>query len=254
MAGDGSMTCDYSITGSGTGVGWDNVNSTATVADVEAQAASSTSHFANVSKFAKIKGSTPALVRGNYEAAEISGNASYASVITRTLGSEVYKYYVNFGNTTVSKDGVSLPARSAVLTKGGSVIASFNTGNEIDPGVEYVTIYFRDASWWNKDAASTNYLAWSGSTQPSGIGTMMTHIQYDSANGYNYWYCQVPENATKIVFFRTGNNGADDWGARTVVVDLTARGANNMYDISGTTAGWYSQGKTITGVWTTYSA
>lgn len=252
-AGDGSMTCDYSITGSGTGVAWDDINSTATVKDAETQFASGTSHFANVSKFAKIKGSTPALIKGNYEAAEISGNASYASVITRTLGSEVYKYYVNFGNTTVSKDGVSLPARSAVLTKNGSVIASFNTGGEIDPGVDYVTIYFRDASWWNKDAASTNYLAWSGSTQPSGIGTMMSYINYDETNHYNYWYCQVPETATKIVFFRTGNNGAADWGARTVVVDLTARGDNNMYDISASTAGWYSQGKTISGVWTTYS-
>ena len=254
QAGDGSMTCDYSITGSGASVGWDNINSTAAVKDAETQVASGTSHYANISKFAQIKGSTPALIKGNYKAEEISGNANYASVITRTLGSEVYKYYVNFGNTTISKDGINLPARSCALAKNGSVIASYNTGGEIDPGVEYVTIYFRDASWWNTAAASTNFLAWSGSSQPSGIGTMMTWIEYVEANGYNYWSCQVPTTATNIMFFRTGNNGTADWGARTVVVNLAARGDNNMYDISGSSQGWYGDGVSISGVWTTYSA
>ena len=135
--------------------------------------------------------------------------------------------------------------------KNGSVIASYNTGNEIDPGVEYVTIYFKDASWWNNAAASTNFLAYSGS-QPSGIGTMMTHIVYDSTGQFNYWSCQIPETATNIVFFRTGNNGADDWGARTVSVSLSARGTNNMYDISNTTAKWYGDGNSVTGVWGVY--
>ena len=251
VSGDGSMTCGYNITGSGANVQWDNINSTATVKDAETQVASASSHFSNISKFAQIKGSTPALIKGNYSVAEISGNASYASVITRTLGSEVYKYYVNFGNTSVSKDGVNLPARSCALVKNGSVIASYNTGNEIDPGVEYVTIYFKDAAWWNNAAASTNFLAYSGS-QPSGIGTMMTHIVYDSTGQFNYWSCQVPETATNIVFFRTGNNGADDWGARTVSVSLSARGTNNMYDISNTTAKWYGDGNSVTGVWGVY--
>ena len=254
VSGDGSMTCGYNITGSGANVQWDNINSTDIVKDAETQVASGSSHYANISKFAKIKGTSPALIKGNYTVDEISGNSSYASVITRKLGSEVFKYYVNFGNTTVSKDGITLPARSAVLTKNGTQVASFNTGGEIDPGVEYVTIYFRDASWWNKDAASTNYLAWSGSSQPAGLGSMMTHIQYVTESGYNYWSCQIPETATKIMFFRTGDSGTADWGARTVVVDLTARGANDMYDISSTTAGWYGDGKSITGVWAKYSA
>ena len=252
VAGDGSMTCGYNITGSGANVQWDNINSTETVKDAATQVESASSHYANIKKFATLKGTTPALIKGNYSVAEISGNSSYASVITRTLGSEVYKYYVNFGNTSVSKDGVNLPARSAVLTRNGTQVASFNTGNEIDPGVEYVTIYFRDASWWNNAAASTNYLAWSGNSQPSGIGSMMTYISWDDTNKYNYWSCQVPETATKIVFFRTGDSGTADWGARTVVVDLTTRGANNMYDISGTTAKWYGDGNSVTGVWAVY--
>ena len=124
---------------------------------------------------------------------------------------------------------------------------------QLDPGVEYVTIYFRDAQWWNKDAASTNYLAFTGE-QPSGIGNMMSHIKYVEANHYNYWSCQVPTTAEKIVFFRTGNGGADDWGARTVVITLADRGENNMYDISETEAAWYGEGHSITGDWATYAA
>ena len=122
------------------------------------------------------------------------------------------------------------------------------------PGVDYVTIYFRDASWWNNSAASTNFLAWSG-TQPEGRGQMMTHLQWVPDSGFNYWSCDIPVSSTHIMFFRTGgNNGADDWGARTVAIALTDRGANNMYDISSTSAAWYGNGQSVTGVWATYSA
>ena len=124
-ANDGSLTCDYNITGSSATVAWDDMNSTTTVKDAETQAASSTSHYANLAKFAQVKGQTPALIKGNYEVKEISGNANYASVITRTLGSEVYKFYVNFGNTAVTADGHNIPLRSCALYKNGSLIADY---------------------------------------------------------------------------------------------------------------------------------
>lgn len=124
---------------------------------------------------------------------------------------------------------------------------------QLDPSVEYITIYFRDASWWNNAAASTNYLSFSGE-QPSGIGAMMSYIKYDEDNKFNYWYCQIPVTDTHVVFFRTGDSGTADWGARTVVIELATRGENNMYDISDTEAAWYSDGHSITGEWATYTA
>ena len=124
-ANDGSYTCDYSITGSSATVAWDDVNSTSLVMDAEHQLTTDNSHFNHISTFAKIKSQTPALIKGNYEVAEISSNASYASVITRTLGSDVYKFYVNFGNSAVTADGHNIPLRGCVLTHNGSVIAQY---------------------------------------------------------------------------------------------------------------------------------
>lgn len=138
-AGDGSMTAGYGISGSDASVKWDSVNASSTVADAETQAKSQTSHYGIISKFAKAKNASQALIRGNYDAAAIeAGQATgqYGAVITRTLGDEVYKFAVNFGNSALSLSGVSgevvasyngattssLPAISAVLVKasGGS--------------------------------------------------------------------------------------------------------------------------------------
>ena len=124
-AGDGSMTCGYSITGSGANIKWDDTNASEKVKDAETQMDSETSHYANVAKFAKIKGNTPALIQGNYEVKEITADKNYASVITRTLGSDVYKYYVNFGNQSLTVDGVTVSSRGCVLTHNGSVITSY---------------------------------------------------------------------------------------------------------------------------------
>lgn len=134
-------------------------------------------------------------------------------------------------------------------------ITGYESSEVLPPDPENtITIYFRDASWWNKDAASTNYVAWTGE-QPSGLGQMMTHLEWVEIQGFNYWSCNIDENAEYIMFFRTGGiNGSDDWGARTVAVSLTERAGHNMYDISATSAQWYGEGHSVTGVWADYAA
>jgi hypothetical protein len=132
-AGDGSNTCGYSISGSGANVKWDNINSTTTVKDAETQVADANSHYSTISKFAKVKSQTPALIKGAYEVNALEAGSStgqYGVTITRTLGNESYKYHVNFSNSSleVYNDSAvkSIPARSAILTKNGKVVASYN--------------------------------------------------------------------------------------------------------------------------------
>ena len=153
-------------------------------------------------------------------------------------------------NNTIHNDANNVAVYFKTWKDGG--YSYWLTGYEKSEEETTYTIYFRDASWWNKDAASTNYVTWKD-TKPTGLGQMMTHIQYIEASHFNYWSCEVPADAAYIMFIRTGDNGTADWGARTVEVDLSTRGTNDMYDISNTTAGWYGEGNSITGTWTTYT-
>lgn len=133
VSGDGSNTCGYSISGSGANVKWDNINSTTTVADAKTQVEDSNSHYNTLANFAKIKSKTPALIKGAYDVKALEAGTQtgqYGVAITRTLGSEKYVYYVNLSNGALpvyDNSGVSsVPARSAILTKNGQVIAQYN--------------------------------------------------------------------------------------------------------------------------------
>ena len=141
--GDGSNTCGYSISGSGANVKWDNINSTTKVAAATTQIADENSHYSVLSKFAKIKSTTPTLIRGGYDVSALEAGSStgqYGATITRTLNGEKYQFHVNFSNNSlpVSNDNAisSIGARSAVLTKNGAILAQYNgvTGNSSGNG------------------------------------------------------------------------------------------------------------------------
>lgn len=122
-------------------------------------------------------------------------------------------------------------------------------------GGQAFTVYFKDASWWNKDAAAT-YIS-----VDDGEAVAMT---YDSVHGYdpvgkfNYWSYELSADATKVVFQRWGTNTSTSetsyWGAKTVEITLADRNEYNMYDISGTEAAWEGDGNFVTGTWGTYPA
>ena len=132
QVGDGSMTTGYGVTGSSMIVGWDEINASSKVKSATEQVADENSHYSVLSRFAKAKNGSQALLRGNFAALPIeagSNTGKEAAVIYRTLGNEQYRLYVNFGSTelTVYNQLINtIGARSAVLVKGdGTVVASF---------------------------------------------------------------------------------------------------------------------------------
>ena len=112
------------------------------------------------------------------------------------------------------------------------------------------TMTFVDAAWWNKDAASVNYTLKPAEDGKGGFAT--DKATYDTVHGYadgvNYWTVEIPSSATKIQFFRAGDNGTADWGARTVVIDLTSRGESSKWTLT-TTETWYGNGNLASGSW-----
>lgn len=136
---DGSYTCGYSITGSGTSVKLDNVNSTSTVADAETQAASSTSHFAGLSAFAKYKSTVPALIRGSYNPYDWGGLTNYLN-FQRILGSEKYHVIINFDKSSSMNAGDGL--KGTTLATFGSVTTTSTNVNVIGP---QSAVLFKDA-------------------------------------------------------------------------------------------------------------
>lgn len=114
------------------------------------------------------------------------------------------------------------------------------------------TMTFIDAGWWNKDEAATSY-----TLEPASDGKgafSATKAVYDTATGYdsvaktNHWFVDVPLTATKIQFFRLGLDGVSDWGARTVVIDLSARNGKTTWALDNV-ASWFGDGKQATGNW-----
>ena len=123
-------------------------------------------------------------------------------------------------------------------------------GPDPQPGPSDSTLYFRDAAWWNKDAAAS-YYAFDGAEFAA-----MEYIGYSGNPKINYWKVDLPSTATKVRFARYGTDSNTQvtsyWGAKTVEITLADRGSHNMYDISATEAAWEDQSKFAEGVWADY--
>ena len=134
-----------------------------------------------------------------------------------------------------------------------------------------LTIYFKDASWWNKDAAETSiYLYGEDSLENAAFpGEMMEQITFIKTGtspegwdiGYNYKKCTIDltKGYTHFVFVRSGLSGEvlSDWNARSQEIsledipsDLTAP----MYTIENTEAIWYNNNpeNCVVGSWAEY--
>lgn len=180
--GDGSNTCGYSISGSGANVKWDNVNSTEVVQDATSQVEDENSHYNILANFAKVKSTTPALIKGAYSVNALeagSATGQYGATITRTLGSDVYKFHINFSNDSLPVSGdsatSSVAARSCILTKGGNIVAQYNgvtgtgggtggggTGGDIPAGDITYTIK-NLPTWITNDGCVIYAWVWGGS-------------------------------------------------------------------------------------------
>ena len=138
-------------------------------------------------------------------------------------------------------------------------ITQTTTDSDPEPEPEPLTIYFRDAAWWNEAAASTS-ITFDGSAL-----TMLTYVRGPLEDGeggqYNYWSYtfENPAEVTGFRFVRTGTpedapGTLEDWGARTVELTLEGRSDGDLYDISGSSASWVGDGGFVEGSWGTYDA
>jgi len=117
--GDGSFTTGYAVTGSGTKVAWDEVNSTSAVTSVES--CDNSEHYLGIQRFAKLKSTTPALIRGSYTAYGWNVNNSpvdYVYNVVRELSGVKYNIVVNFSASQTLSAGFT-----------GTLVAHYNGGS-----------------------------------------------------------------------------------------------------------------------------
>ncbi len=122
--GDGSFTTGYTITGSGTGVSLDEVNSSSKVPSVATALQGENDHFNAIKAVMNLKKSSPALQRGSYEPYgwnTSSGSAPYVHNVIRTLGDESYMIVLNFSaNLTIPGPGL----------ESGTLVMSYNGASQ----------------------------------------------------------------------------------------------------------------------------
>ena len=153
----------------------------------------------------------------------------------------------------LEKEAVTKFDFETVITADWTLYAGWKAGQSPDPGPGPSptddTLYFKDATWWNKDGAATWYSF--DDAEPSA----MTYIAISA--GVNYWKVDLPSTATTVKFYRYGTDKNTQvtsyWGAETNAITLADRGEHNMYDISASSQAWKDQSKYAEGVWATYA-
>lgn len=116
------------------------------------------------------------------------------------------------------------------------------------------TIYFADASWWNKDAASTN-VRFGAIDDDTGNGRKMEHIRFCPTTytnvGYNYWKIDIEDirEISSLSFLRMSGDGETYWGAFSTTIlsgDVTT---TNLFTIKDSKENYSSS---VVGTWSTY--
>lgn len=103
-------------------------------------------------------------------------------------------------------------------------------------------IYFKDASWWNQGAAGVGVISYNENgeiiSENDTLGDQMTHMSYNAAGGFNYFYIDIDgDNAESIQFIRTDGNCTSFWGAKTDILDVP-EAPNDMYILTDVES-WY---------------
>ena len=135
----------------------------------------------------------------------------------------------------------------------GAVVGVIGTQRvqEAKAGEGDITVYFRDAEWWVQDGACASVYLWGGSApSTSWPGNLMTKVE--TKGGLNVWKYTLNTTEYKNLIFSRVSSGNQDWGAKTVDIDLSTFDPEKpLYDISGqTTPIWGDPG--VTGTWTAY--
>lgn len=117
------------------------------------------------------------------------------------------------------------------------------TPGEDKPAFENpVRLYFKDSSWWNQSAAGVGVISYDENgniiSSNTTLGDQMTHMNYNAAGGFNYFYIDIDgDNAESIQFIRTDGNCTSFWGAKTEILDVPEE-PNDMYILTDVES-WY---------------
>ena len=116
-------------------------------------------------------------------------------------------------------------------------------GEDNKPAFENpVRVYFKDSSWWNQSEAGVGVISYDESgniiSENTTLGDQMTHMSYNAAGGFNYFYIDIDgDNAESIQFVRTDGNCTSFWGAKTEILDVPEE-PNDMYILTDVES-WY---------------
>ena len=157
---------------------------------------------------------------------------------------------LGYSDLSDAYDFASEGANNAIkLDKAGYVKVVVNDG-EISLAYyeeEPLTIYFRDATWWNKDGAAVSITF----DDETGLGRLMDKNYFDDSTSLWSYEIVDPSEVSTVTFHRVNGDGSADWGAATAPIALEDRGDNLVYDISASTPAWTGDGAYAVGVWTT---
>lgn len=134
-----------------------------------------------------------------------------------------------------------------------------------------LTIYFKDASWWNSYAAETAIYLYGEEGLENAVfpGEVMEHVDFIKTGtspegwdvGYNYktYTIDLTKGYTHFVFVRSGLSGEvlSDWNARSqeiAIEDIPSDLTAPMYTIENTEAIWYDNNpeNCVVGSWAEY--
>lgn len=116
-------------------------------------------------------------------------------------------------------------------------------GEDNKPAFENpVRVYFKDSSWWNQSEAGVGVISYDESgniiSENTTLGDQMTHMSYNAAGGFNYFYIDIDgDNAESIQFIRTDGNCTSFWGAKTEILNVPEE-PNDMYILTDVES-WY---------------
>lgn len=170
---------------------------------------------------------------------------------TLKAGENVFTISLNYvptieSNSDLICQGNEVVVPGGTLTDDVDDLPSLGSGTSLLPEYDNpITIYFKDSSWWNTSAASTNVIVYDEAdnivSYNKNLGDMMIHLNYNGEGLFNYWKAILDgDKASKIQFVRTGDNGFTDWGARTDILPLPTE-PNDMYILDDTPL-WYGDG------------
>lgn len=173
-------------------------------------------------------------------------NVKYRYPFTLKKGKNTFSITMYYEEVIESDSNIIGPTNEEIIPDGelSDELDPIPTpGEDNKPAFENpVRVYFKDSSWWNQSAAGVGVISYDESgniiSENTTLGDQMTHMSYNAAGGFNYFYIDIDgDNAESIQFIRTDGNCTSFWGAKTDILDVP-EAPNDMYILTDVES-WY---------------